>query len=87
MYVESYLRRDHREKDWGRFWPVAVLVLLFAIAFFVDKTGLVGGIFAEKAHAEDTIQAKDVHTEYGACQYLKQHPGSITNASSLNCHG
>lgn len=85
MYVESYLRRDHREKDWGRFWPVAVLVLLFAIAFFVDKTGLVGGIFAEKAQAEATIKASDVHTPFGACAYLKQNPGSIINVSKLNC--
>lgn len=62
---------------------LSFLLLAFALAFFTDKVLLNGGIFAEKVHATEEINYRDVHSRYAACRFLAEHPGSITN---LNCN-
>lgn len=85
--VEPFLRRNPTKEEWKGepdrditflLVVLSVLFFIFALAFFVDKTQLVGGIFAE-AHGAEEINYQDVHSHWAACKFLEQHPGSITN--------
>lgn len=87
--VEPFLRRNPTKEEWKGepdrditflLVVLSVLFFIFALAFFVDKTQLVGGIFAE-AHGAEEINYQDVHSKYAFCLWYKEHPGQLTNMS------
>lgn len=73
--VEPFLKRERtpeKEVDWGMWAVFAAIVLMFAAALFADKVGLVGGIFAEKAQAEELPP-----TQEEFCKDLQENGGFL----------